>query len=117
MVIAATGSVPIVPPIPGIETAIPATRAFGHEEFVDDNVVIIGGGEIGVETGLYLAELGHLVTVLEMQYDLILDAPHAHYRNMVVNYWRHTANFAYQAGVTCTDIDPDGVRYLDPDGI
>ena len=29
---------------------------------------------------------------------------------------KHTANFAYQAGVTCTAIDPDGVRYLDPDG-
>lgn len=70
-----------------------------------------------METGLYLAELGHLVTVLEMQYDLILDAPHAHYRNMVVNYWRHTANFAYQAGVKCTAIDSDGVRYLDPNGV
>jgi hypothetical protein len=35
---------------------------------------------------------------------------------MVVNYWRHCENFAYQAGVTCTAIDPDGVRYLDPNG-
>ena len=93
-----------------------AANIYGHEDQLGRNVTIIGGGEIGVETGLYLAELGHLVTVLEMQYDLILDAPHAHYRNMVVNYWRHTANFAYQAGVTCTAIDPDGVRYLDPDG-
>ena len=51
-----------------------------------------------------------------MQYDLILDAPHAHYRNMVVNYWRHTANFAYRAGVKCTAIEADGVCYDDPDG-
>jgi hypothetical protein len=35
---------------------------------------------------------------------------------MVLNYWRHQENFAYRAGVTCTAIDPDGVRYIDPDG-
>lgn len=35
---------------------------------------------------------------------------------MVVNYWRHCENFAYQAGVTCTAIEEDGVCYNDPDG-
>ena len=114
----ALGAEPSSLPLPGKDGANVgyAANIYGHEDELGKNVTIIGGGEIGVETGLYLAELGHLVTVLEMQYDLILDAPHAHYRNMVVNYWRHTANFAYQAGVTCTAIDPDGVRYLDPDG-
>jgi pyruvate/2-oxoglutarate dehydrogenase complex dihydrolipoamide dehydrogenase (E3) component len=114
----ALGAEPSSLPLPGKDGANVsyAANIYGHEDTLGKNVTIIGGGEIGVETGLYLAELGHLVTVLEMQYDLILDAPHAHYRNMVVNYWRHCENFAYQAGVTCTAIDPDGVRYLDPNG-
>lgn len=114
----ALGAEPSSLPLPGKDgkNVSYAANIYGHEEALGKNVTIIGGGEIGVETGLYLAELGHLVTVLEMQYDLILDAPHAHYRNMVVNYWRHTENFAYQAGVTCTAIDADGVRYLEPDG-
>ena len=115
----ALGAEPSSLPLPGKDgdNVSYAANIYGHEDTLGKNVTIIGGGEIGVETGLYLAELGHLVTVLEMQYDLILDAPHAHYRNMVVNYWRHTANFAYQAGVKCTAIDPDGVRYLDPNGV
>ena len=115
----ALGAEPSSLPLPGKDgdNVSYAANIYGHEDQLGKNVTIIGGGEIGVETGLYLAELGHLVTVLEMQYDLILDAPHAHYRNMVVNYWRHTANFAYQAGVKCTAIDPDGVRYLDPNGV
>ncbi len=114
----ALGAEPSSLPLPGKDGANVAYAAniYGNEETLGKNVTIIGGGEIGVETGLYLAELGHLVTVLEMQYDLILDAPHAHYRNMVVNYWRHTENFAYRAGVTCTAIEPDGVSYNDPDG-
>ncbi len=114
----ALGAEPSSLPLPGKDgkNVSYAANIYGHEDTLGRNVTIIGGGEIGVETGLYLAELGHLVTVLEMQYDLILDAPHAHYRNMVVNYWRHCENFAYQAGVTCTAIEPDGVRYLDPNG-
>lgn len=114
----ALGAVPTAPPLPGIDGANVsyAANIYGHEDSLGKNICIIGGGEIGVETGLYLAEEGRLVMVLEMQPDLIMDAPHAHYRNMVLNYWRHTENFAYRGGVTCTAIDPDGVRYLDPDG-
>ena len=74
---------------------------------------MIGGGEIGVETALYLCELGKKVTVLEMLPELIADAPHAHYKNMVHNYWRNQPNFHFQCGVTVTSIDPDGVNYTD----
>jgi pyruvate/2-oxoglutarate dehydrogenase complex dihydrolipoamide dehydrogenase (E3) component len=118
VVAVALGATPTAPPLPGIDGANVqyAANIYGHEDTLGKNICIIGGGDIGVETGLYLAEQDRLVMVLEMQSDLILDAPHAHYRNMVLNYWRHQENFAYRAGVTCTAIDPDGVRYLDPDG-
>lgn len=36
-----------------------------------DNVVIIGGGLVGCETGLWLAQQGHKVTVVEMMKDIL----------------------------------------------
>ena len=69
-----------------------------------------------VETALYLCELGKRVTVLEMLPELIADAPHAHYKNMVHNYWRKQPNFHFQCGVKVTSIDPDGVNFTDHKG-
>ena len=117
VVIAATGSVPIVPPSPGIETAIPATRAFGHEEFVDDNVVIIGGGEIGVETGLHLAQQGKKVTVIEMKDVAAEEARRVHYYNMFIDAVEEYAdNLNIILKATCTGIDAQGVSYRDEAG-
>jgi len=117
VVIAATGSVPIVPPIPGIETAIPATRAFGHEEFVDQNVVIIGGGEIGVETGLHLAQQGRNVTIIEMKDVAAEEAKRVHYYNMFIDAVEEYAdNLKILLKATCTGISADGVSYRDESG-
>lgn len=117
VVIAAVGSVPIVPPIPGIEAAVPATRAFGHEEFVKENVVIIGGGEIGVETGLHLAQQGRNVTIIEMKDVVAEEAKRVHYYNMfidAVEEYDSKLNIILKA--TCTGISPEGVTYRDSDG-
>ena len=117
VVIAAVGSVPVVPPIPGIEKAIPATRAFGHEEFVDENVVIIGGGEIGVETGLHLAQKGKKVTIIEMKDVVAEEAKRVHYYNMfidAVEEYADTLSIVLKA--TCTGISADGVSYRAEDG-
>ena len=117
VVIAAVGSQPIVPPIPGIETAIPATRAFGHEEFVAENVVIIGGGEIGVETGLHLAQKGKDVTIIEMKDVTAEEAKRVHYYNMfmdAVDEYSDKLHIILKA--TCTGVSGDGVSYRDENG-
>lgn len=118
VVAAAVGSVPVVPPIPGIEAAVPATRVFGHEEFVSENVVIIGGGEIGVETGLHLAQKGKRVTVIEMKDVAAEEAKRVHYYNMfidAVEEYSDTLHIILKA--TCTGISADGVTYQDADGM
>ena len=51
--------------------------------------------------------------MLARRSELIPDAPHAHYKNMVHNYWRAQPNFRFQCGVTIDSIDPDGVNYTD----
>ena len=116
VVVVAIGSTPTKPNMPGMDGANVhyASQIYGTmEDRLAEEIVMIGGGEIGVETALYLCELGKKVTVLEMLPELIADAPHAHYKNMVHNYWRNQPNFHFQCGVTVTSIDPDGVNYTD----
>jgi 2,4-dienoyl-CoA reductase (NADPH2) len=66
VVIVATGSTPIIPEIPGIddERVVTATEALSGRE-VGREVVVIGGGGIGVETSIFLAE-GREVKIVEM---------------------------------------------------
>jgi len=61
-VILATGAKPLIPPIPGIELAhvVQAWDVLENRVFTGRRVVIIGGGAVGVEVALYLAEKGTL---------------------------------------------------------
>ncbi len=65
-VIVAVGAEQIVPPIPGVEKAMMAFDVFGNENQVGKDVVIIGGGSIGVELGIHLNSLGHECIIVEM---------------------------------------------------
>ncbi|WP_157208978.1 NAD(P)/FAD-dependent oxidoreductase [Mariniflexile maritimum] len=73
----ATGARPIIPPIPGIETAahvypmrtvedVAHIRKALHKS-LNKRVVIIGGGYIGLETAASIKKLGGRVTVLERE--------------------------------------------------
>ena len=67
-VIAALGSRPAVPRIPGINNS----NVYGAEDVYENptlagqRVVILGGGLVGLELGVFLAEAGRDVTVVEM---------------------------------------------------
>jgi len=70
--IIAVGSHYAVPPIPGIALAVQADQAL--IEGVDgQRVVVIGGGLVGAETALTLAEEGKDVTIIEMLPDIVPD--------------------------------------------
>ncbi|WP_230397401.1 oxidoreductase [Novisyntrophococcus fermenticellae] len=68
VIIAAMGARPVIPPIPGIDgsNVIGAEEAYLDTEKVGKKVVMLGGGLVGIELGLYLARLGREVTVVEM---------------------------------------------------
>ncbi|NVM30520.1 MAG: FAD-dependent oxidoreductase [Candidatus Helarchaeota archaeon] len=61
-VIVATGNVPIIPPIPGIDgkNVVLAKDVLLDKVDVGEQVVIIGGGATGTETALYIARLNSL---------------------------------------------------------
>lgn len=74
-IVVATGSKPIV--LQGSEFAavVTADDVLMGRKPVGDQVVIIGGGLVGCETGLWLAQQGKKVTVVEMLGE-ILGGPH-----------------------------------------
>jgi 2,4-dienoyl-CoA reductase (NADPH2) len=61
-VILATGAVPAMPPIPGLELphVVQAWDVLADKVLVGNRVAVIGGNAVGVETALFLAEKGSL---------------------------------------------------------
>lgn len=74
-VVLATGGVSIRPSFTGIDEAgvLDAVDVIEGKEPAGQNVLIIGGGLVGVETADMLGERGHKVTVIEMKPDVAND--------------------------------------------
>ena len=89
---------------------------FGREAELGRRVVVIGGGEIGVETGLYLARCGHIVHILEMKAELAADAAPLHYRDMFKAEWENTDHLTWTTQARVTEIRDGKVRFACPDG-
>ncbi|MDL2253100.1 dihydrolipoyl dehydrogenase [Ruminococcaceae bacterium OttesenSCG-928-I18] len=67
----ACGSVPVVPPIPGVEEGLEAGTVLTNREILDltqapASLVVIGAGVIGLEMACYFNDIGTEVTVVEM---------------------------------------------------
>ncbi|RPJ59532.1 MAG: FAD-dependent oxidoreductase, partial [Dehalococcoidia bacterium] len=118
-IFAALGSEPIVPDIPGVigSNVFFAKDVYGNEAILAERVVIIGGGETGVETGMYLAENGHQVTVLESGDMLASKSPPVHFYSMFHEAWEKLANFKYILNARGNGIGPGKVTYMDADNM
>ncbi|MDR1068340.1 MAG: FAD-dependent oxidoreductase [Clostridiales Family XIII bacterium] len=75
VIIAALGARPAKPPIPGIDgpNVIGAEELYVAPEKAGENVVILGGGLVGLELGIFMALDGRRIIVLEMMDELNLD--------------------------------------------
>ncbi len=67
----ASGSETVVPPVPGLKEGIESGFVVTNREVLDEktlpkNLVVIGGGVIGLEMAYYFASVGVSVTVIEM---------------------------------------------------
>ena len=67
----AAGSVPVIPPIPGVKEGIEKGYVLTNREILDlkavpASLVIVGGGVIGLEMASYFNSAGSKVTVVEM---------------------------------------------------
>ena len=111
----AAGSTPVVFPLPGIETAQHATTAYTDLDALGQTVAVMGGGLVGCETALFLAETGRDVTIIEMQNEV---APDANWMHRVAMLQRFAAqeNLHVRTGLRCTAVTAAGVETQDRDG-
>lgn len=107
---------PDLPGADGDNVKVPM-EVFGHAEELPKKILIVGGSETAVETGMYLARQGKQVKLLSRQQMLAGDAPHAHYISMLEDAYQHQPGFAYETEVKAyVEIRADGVVYVDKDG-
>ena len=117
-VVVAIGAQTAYPPIPGVHGAqvIPAVELVARERELGHQVIVVGGGEIGVEMGLHLAKRGHTVTVLEMGSILSPESVPVHFRSLFEHAWETQEGFSYRLNARVTAIGPDSVTYVDQEG-
>lgn len=117
-VVVAIGSQPTYPLIPGVhgDNVIPAAETVIREPEMSHEVVVVGGGEIGVEMGLHLAKHGHAVTLLEMGPILSPESVPVHFRSLFEHTWETQEGFTYRLNARVTAIHPNGVTYEDGAG-
>ncbi len=117
-VIVAAGGLPIVPDIPGVKgkTVVHVKDVYGKEDALDKDVVILGGWERAVETGLHLEEKGHRVTLLEETEILAPTAQRVHWLSVFNEVLDRHKNFKAILKARCNKITDDGVTYIDADG-
>ncbi len=117
-VICAVGTNPITPDqfgIPG-DNYVLGTDLFEDGVTLGKRIVIMGGGLVGCETALHLAETGHEVTVIEMLPEVANDTTAAHRRAMKVRMGKAPVPPVLQTGTRCKEITSEGVVAITPEG-
>lgn len=76
-VVLATGGTPLMPPIKGLNTSPIVHSAIDilmGRTYFGKNIVVAGGGMVGVETATFLGQQGSNVTLIEMTSEIMPDA-------------------------------------------
>ena len=115
-VVCAIGADPLIPPIPGVnnDNVIWAGDSFFAPEKVGQKVVIIGGGQVGCETGVHYGMNGKDVTILEMKGKLAPDAMRTYQEELGGQAGSH-----WKAAITVTKMNAqtaEGMTYTDEKG-
>ena len=108
-VLVASGSDPIVPPIPGVDgdNVFTCVQAHKNQDKLGDRIVLIGGGMVGCEEALDLKDKGKKeVTVVEMTNRVHADAGMVD-TELGAKLKEYEVNILINA--RCTKIAPDGV--------
>ena len=114
VILCSVGSSPVTPRIPGIENAEKALDWYFGKAEPGKEVVMVGGGLVGCETALALAELGHKVEIVEMLPRVASDTNDTH--RLVIRRKFRDMGVKYSTRCRVTEIRPDGVCAEDADG-
>lgn len=115
-IILATGSTPLILPIPGLSDCgyVTAQDMLDGKAQMGKNVLVVGGGMVGCEAAEYLAERGHQVAVIEMKDVIAADVTPENRRYMFENFEEN--HVLLRSGAKVTQFYTDGVDYALADG-
>ena len=115
-IILATGSNPMVLPIPGLDTCgyVTAQDMLEGKAPVGRKVLVVGGGMVGCEAAEFLAERGHEVGIIEMKDVIASDVTPENRRYMFENFRNHQV--LLMPGAKVGQFYADGVDYTLADG-
>ncbi len=116
-VIVAVGADPIHPPIPGTDRPNVhfGVDVYAEPSVLGEQVVIVGGGLVGLETALHLSKHGKKVTIVQMEEFL---APDGYFteRLSTIDHLDRDPNITYFTSTTCTEVQECGVVVRDGAG-
>ena len=115
-VVIATGGIPAMPDIPGIDKSnvVTAQDVLSGKVKVGQSVVIVGGGMVGCETGHYLAEQGKTVTITEILKRMANDMFYMARRRLMDGL--RSKKVTLLTGATCEEINEGSVLVTTADG-
>ena len=111
----AVGADVSTPPIPGVENALQAVDAYPRLDELKGKIVVIGGGTIGSEIGLELAERGNTVYLVELT-DTLNAQGNMLYRIAIRQHMDKCPNLHPMTLSSCKEIQPEGVYIENKDG-
>ena len=112
--IVATGSMPVVPPIPGLRENLETGVVMTNREVLDlteipAKLVVIGGGVIGLEMASYFSSVGSKVTVVEMLNKIA--GPTENEISSILQKSLEKKGVDFKLGCKVTAVEKDGVVY------
>ncbi len=112
--IIATGSMPVVPPIPGLRENIETGVVLTNREVLDlteipEKFVVIGGGVIGLEMASYFSSVGSKVTVVEMLNKIA--GPTENEISSILQKSLEKKGVEFKLGSKVTAVEKDGVVF------
>jgi NADPH-dependent 2,4-dienoyl-CoA reductase/sulfur reductase-like enzyme len=115
VVFLAIGAVSFIPNIPGAKNknVITAIDLLLTKKETGNSVAVIGGGLVGCETALYLAQKGKVVTIIEMLDDVIPDVHMVNRIYLLELLAKHKVNILTK--VRAQEITDSGATVIDKD--
>ena len=112
--IVATGSMPVMPPIPGVKENFEGGTVVTNREILDleeipKELVIVGGGVIGLEMASYFNSAGSKVTVVEMLNKIAGPTDDEISKILMKNYEKKGISF--KLGAKVVEVKADAVVY------
>jgi 2,4-dienoyl-CoA reductase-like NADH-dependent reductase (Old Yellow Enzyme family)/thioredoxin reductase len=116
VVVLSTGSIPVKPPVPGIDKPIVRTlaQAFDSEHLARMKTVVIGGGATGCEVAHHLSESGGSVTIVE-QLEKLAGQLESMTRKVLLKQLREN-HVQFLTGSRLAKVEDHGVVITLPDG-